>query len=159
MIKMDIVTRAFKAYFDGNIERAEYLLKKFRDKRKNDYRVWLLDAMINNHKGEYEKALKSIDKGLELNSKSHEMWILRGNILEKLGDLHEALLSFEEAVKIQLKEDDYYDYETRIQQVKVLIKMGRIKRAREILTELEELLVDEEEIAELKKQINNLLES
>ncbi len=153
---MDIVTRAFKAFFDGKINIAESLLKKFKDKRRNDFRVWLLDAMIQNHKKNYSEALKSINKGLELNNKSHEMWVLRGNILEKLGEYYEAYLSLEEAFKIQLSEDDYFDYETRLQQVKILIKLKKIKKAKQLLSELEELALDEEELAEIKKQLENI---
>ena len=153
---MDIVTRAFKAFFDGKINVAESLLKKFKDKRRNDYRVWLLDAMIQNHRKNYNEALKSINKGLELNNKSHEMWILRGNILEKLGEYYEAYLSLEEAFKIQLNEDDYFDYETRLQQIKILIKLKKIKKAKQLLSEIEELVLDEDELTEIKKQLENL---
>ncbi len=153
---MDIVTRAFKAFFDGKINVAESLLKKFKDKRRNDYRVWLLDAMIQNHRKNYNEALKSINKGLELNNKSYEMWILRGNILEKLGEYYEAYLSLEEAFKIQLNEDDYFDYETRLQQIKILIKLKKIKKAKQLLSEIEELVLDEDELTEIKKQLENL---
>ena len=115
---MDILNDAYKLYFDGEIEKAKAIIEKIKKKRKNDYRLWFLDALIKNREGKYEEGLNSINKSLDIKSDNYEAWILKGYILEKLNDLEEAIYAFNTAIEIQAETDNYVDFETMIEKLK-----------------------------------------
>jgi len=144
------VNTAYKYYFEGNIEKAEKMLEKILEKRKNDYRVWLLDALIKNRKGELDKAFKSVEKSIELKDDNYEAWTLRATILRRLGRKEEALDSYSKAIDLQLKQDNYVDYELYIEKAKILIELGNLKMAKKIIKEIEELNPEDDDFKNLK---------
>jgi tetratricopeptide (TPR) repeat protein len=153
---MNLVNRAYKLYFEGDIDAAEKQLERMIKRRIKDFRVWMLNAMIKNRKGEYEEALESVEKSIELNPKNHEAWILKGFILKKMSNFTEALYSFETAVKIQIENDNYIDYETKIEIADLLITLGMEKRAEKVIKELESLIPEDENIKNLRGKLKEL---
>ncbi|MGQ4891871.1 MAG: tetratricopeptide repeat protein [Candidatus Njordarchaeia archaeon] len=150
---MDILNTAYKLYFDGELGRAKEIVEKLKKKRKNDYRLWLLDALIKNKEKRYEDSLESVNKSLDIKSDNHEAWILKGHILVKLNDFEEALYAFNTAIEIQMEMDNYIDYESMIEKLKILIKLGKTKKARDLLKKLKEIIPEDEELQVIEKKL------
>ena len=150
---MDILNNAYKLYFDGEIEKAKEIIGKIKKKRKNDYRLWFLDALIKNKEGKYKESLDSIDKSLDIKSDNYEAWILKGYILEKLNNLEDAIYAFNTAIEIQAETDNYVDYETMIEKLKILVKLGKTKKAKELIKKLKEIVPYDEELQEIESKI------
>ncbi len=53
--------------------------------------------------GQYEEALRAIDKALDLNPRNEVAWLNKGNALTKLGRLVDALRCFNAAIKVNPK--------------------------------------------------------
>ena len=149
---MDLYYVALKHYFENNLEEAEKLAKRLLKKRKKDYKVWFLDALIKNKKGLLSEALASVNKCLELKDDFHEAWVLKASILEKLGKIEDALDSIDTAIDLRLSQDDYIDYELLIQKAKILIKLGDRKKAIEIIEKVEDMNPEDEELKSLKNK-------
>ncbi len=150
---MNLVNRAYKLYFEGNIDAAERQLERMIKRKVKDYRIWMLNAMIKNRKGEYGEALDSVERSIELNPKNHEAWVLKGYILKKMNNLIEALFSFETAVKIQMEDDNYVDYETKIEIANILINLGKVKKAEKVVKELELLIPEDDSVKNLRDRL------
>ncbi len=153
---MDVLNRAFKAFFEGKIEEAESIVNRLKKRLKRSYRLWLLDSLIKLRKNEIDSALESINLGLSLKDDEAELWVVKGNILTRLGRNEEALRAYEKAYQITLEKDDYSDYEVLIEIAKSLLALKRVKRAKKIINELYELVPNDEDVEKLKKEIESL---
>ena len=153
---MDVLNRAFKAFFEGKIEEAEAIVNRLKKRLKRSYRLWLLDALIRLRKNELREALESVNLGLDLKDDEAELWVLKGNILMQLGEDNEALMAFQKAYHISLEKDDYVDYEVMIEMAKSLLALNRIKEAKKLIEEIYELVPEDEEVIELRNKIKEM---
>ena len=58
-------------------------------------------GLLYNFAEQYEKAIASYDKALEIKPDHHEAWYNRGNVLGNLGRLEDAIASYDKALEIK----------------------------------------------------------
>ena len=73
---------------------------------KSDDNSWFDQGCQQLERGDFEDALFSFEKVIELEPDNHEAWRKRGNALADLGRLEEAINSYDKA--LEFKPDDHY---------------------------------------------------
>ncbi len=66
----------------------------------NQAETWFNQAVQQDEAGDFEGAIASYDKALEITPDLNEVWFNRGNALSKLGRLEEAIASYDKAIEI-----------------------------------------------------------
>ena len=78
----------------GNTKEGLILLSSLLNSHPSDYFLWLANALLNFQEKQWDVALWSFDKALELNSKSFSALFNKGILLNKLGKYKEAVDCF-----------------------------------------------------------------
>lgn len=150
---MNAISELFQDYFKGKIELVKRRLDRLLSRRKDDPMLWFLKALIETRQESYEDALKAVEEAIKLRKEFYEAWILRGSILRSLKLFREAIASFDEAIKIRLMEEDYDDYEVKVEKARTYIVMGDKIRAREIIIEILEINPEDDDVKALLNEI------
>jgi tetratricopeptide (TPR) repeat protein len=87
-------------------EIGKELLNKGGEEEKEEAEVWLERGYEQLETGDFEEAIESFDKAVEIKPDYHQAWYNRGNVLYELLRLEEAIASFDKAIEIK---PDYYD--------------------------------------------------
>ncbi len=149
---MSLTTKLFQEFFEGKIDLVKKRLDIILRKRKDDPWLWFLKALIEVKSKSYNEALEAVEEAIGLKKEFYEAWVLRGVILRNLEHFDDALFSFDQAIKLRMIEDNYEDYEIKIEKAKTYIKMGDKKRAKSIVDEI--LLINPED-----DELKSLLEA
>lgn len=153
---MDVLNRAFKEFFEGNIDEAERIVERMKKRLKKSYRLWLLDALIKLRRNKPQEALQSIDKGLDLKADEAELWVVKGKIHLMLNENESALKAYKRAYDITLEKEDYMDYEVMIDMAKALLELDRVREAEKLVDELKELVPEDDDLVKLMDKLKEV---
>jgi len=97
----DAIKTLIELYQSGNLDEAETkaneLLKDFPD----DLTILNVLGVVQDGKGQSEKAIQTYTKALQINDKSAETHFNMGSTLHRLGRSNEARISYEKAISIK----------------------------------------------------------
>ena len=100
IIKDQILSKAFKQHFQGNLQEAKKYYENFINKGFLDHRVFCNYGMILLNLGELKKAEIFTRNAIELNPNYAMAYSNLGGILKDLGKLQEAELSTRKAIEL-----------------------------------------------------------
>jgi len=92
--------QAIKAFHEGNLLQAEYLLSGFLSESPNHFDASHLLALVYANQGRQEEANKQYQNALKLNPKSISALSNWGSCLNSLGQHHEAIMALERALAL-----------------------------------------------------------
>ncbi|KOP27642.1 hypothetical protein AMR41_03900 [Hapalosiphon sp. MRB220] len=73
----------------------------FGDSTNDEVETYLKQAMKQFNAGDFEEAIASFDKAVEIKPDYHEAWFLCGVVLDNLGRYEDAIASYDKAVEIK----------------------------------------------------------
>jgi tetratricopeptide (TPR) repeat protein len=125
----DILEREIRrlVYLDGDLDTYQQFTPQQRQEKLAEIKAYLSDSpsldpvqtselwhkkgLIHQMGKEYEQAIASYDKALEIKPDYHEAWYNRGVALGNLGRLEEAIASYDQA--LEFKPDDHQAWNDR----------------------------------------------
>ncbi|MBE5231660.1 MAG: tetratricopeptide repeat protein [Microcystis aeruginosa PMC 728.11] len=138
----DILEREIRrlVYLDGDLDTYQQFTPQQRQEKLAEIKAYLSDSpsldpvqtselwhkkgLIHQMGKEYEQAIASYDKALEIKPDDHEAWYNRGFALADLGRLEEAIASWDRA--LEFKPDDPEAWNNR---GNALANLGRLEEA------------------------------
>ena len=138
----DILEREIRrlVYLDGDLDTYKQFTPQQRQEKLAEIKAYLSDSpsldpvqaselwhekgLIHQMGKEYEQAIASYDRALEIQPDDHQAWCNRGNALDDLGRFEEAIASFDRALEI--KPDDPEAWYNRGNALK---NLGRLEEA------------------------------
>jgi len=143
------IETAYRLFFEGKLDHARSIVKRIIE-RSPSPKAYFLYALISYREKSVHEALWAVNKATEYDSDFYEAWILKAKILRSLKKYKEALECLDRAFEIQLRNDDYSDYEILVYKAEIYLEMGNKENARRELKKAKEINPDDDEIKRLE---------
>gem|GEM_PF-880633 len=121
------------------------VLEPVEGNQKTHAKAFQLRAEAHLRTGNFDEALKQIDKAIQLDAKNSFFFFKKGEILYNRGDHNPAIISIETALLLDIKSFDSY-----VLFAKILLKKGDFKTAVEKLEEAERIDAGNQQVYLLK---------
>ena len=133
-ITQETLNSIMELYHSGKLEEAEVKVKELLSESPNEISILNILGIIQDAKKEYEEAIKTYKKALDLNTDVPETHFILGSLLHRQGKNEEAMTSYKKAIDLKsdfvnayfnlgLVSQNIGDYEKAIENYKKAIEL------------------------------------
>ena len=133
-ITQETLNSIMELYHSGKLEEAEAKVKELLSESPNEIAILNILGIIQDAKKEYEEAIKTYKKALDLNTDVPETHFNLGSLLHRQGKNEEAITSYKKAIDLKsdfvnayfnlgLVSQNIGDYEKAIENYKKAIEL------------------------------------